>query len=75
VVAPLAFKLTVAVGQIPPLALAVFTIVKVGRLVSTVTVITAEVVQLDGLVAVREYKVVELGETIMEEVVAPVLHE
>jgi hypothetical protein len=38
-------------------------------------VIAAELVQLEALVALREYAVVDTGETTIEEVVAPVLHE
>ena len=41
----------------------------------TVMVIFAEVVQLEGLVAVSEYTVVTVGETTIDEVFAPVLQE
>lgn len=74
-VAPLAVSITVLVGQIPEDALAVFTMDMFGTVGSTEMVMTADVVQLDGLVAVNEYKVVDVGDTVIEEADEPVLQE
>jgi hypothetical protein len=46
-----------------------------GTALFTKTVICAEVMQFEGLVATNEYTVVTEGETTREDVEAPVLHE
>jgi hypothetical protein len=59
----------------PLLVPAVLATVKTGTLPLTVTVIREEAVQLLGLVAVKEYIVLEVGDTTIDEVVAPLLQE
>jgi hypothetical protein len=59
----------------PPLELAVLATVKTGRDAFTVIVIAVDAIQLEALIALREYTVVDTGETTIEEVLAPVLHE
>lgn len=53
VVAPLAVSATVWPGQIPLAAVAVFTTVRLGTAGSTVTVMAALVIHMDGLMAVK----------------------
>ena len=73
--APLAVRITEEEGQTPPDADAVFATVSVGSPLLTVIVTWAEVTQPDALIAEREYTLVAVGVTTIDEVVAPVLHE